>query len=158
MVETSKILMGGVSLCWSRFGPRFSSKVSRLSVNLMCVCVWLCSKVVPESVFQSDAKWLCSKVILESVFQSDPVTTGNCHVPVDSQRSQLGISLVVGDLSSRPTIACWPPAARNAGACARWWCPAAQRPRSPRSWQNRGLRCPLIPLDIGVGVQPKRGS
>ena len=40
MVETSQILIRGVVLCWSRFGTRFSSKVSRLSVNLMCVCVW----------------------------------------------------------------------------------------------------------------------
>ena len=26
-------------LCWSRFGTRFSSKVSHLSENLMCVCM-----------------------------------------------------------------------------------------------------------------------
>ena len=38
MVETCKILIRGVFLCWSRFGTRFSSKVSRLSVNL-CVCM-----------------------------------------------------------------------------------------------------------------------
>ena len=55
MVETSQILIGGCFLCWFRFGTRFSSKVSRLSVNLMCVCVYvrvsmrcviLCSEVI----------------------------------------------------------------------------------------------------------------
>ena len=53
MVETSQILIRGGFLCWSRFGTRFSSKVSRLSVNLMCVyggvsmrCFILCSKVM----------------------------------------------------------------------------------------------------------------
>ena len=49
MVETCKILIRGVFLCWSRFGTRFSSKVSRLSVNLMCV-YGCCSEVMFDFV------------------------------------------------------------------------------------------------------------
>ena len=66
MVETSQILIGGCFLCWCRFGTRFSSKVSRLSVNLMCVCmsgfpwdVLFCVlKWSKMAVFWSDA-WEC---------------------------------------------------------------------------------------------------
>ena len=66
MVETSQILIRGGFLCWSRFGTRFSSKVSRLSVNLMCVCMsgfpWVVLFCVLKwskmAVFWSDA-WEC---------------------------------------------------------------------------------------------------
>ena len=74
MVETSQILIGGCFLCWCRFGTRFSSKVSRLSVNLMCVCVCRGFHEMCYFVFWSDPKWLCSEVMPESVFWSDPFT------------------------------------------------------------------------------------
>ena len=102
MVETSQILIGGCFLCWRRFGTRFSSKVSRLSVNLMCVCMsgfpWVVLFCVLKwskmAVFWSDAwecvlKWsfyLCGRVVAKKTWRVEMTKKKNKWYCIHEER------------------------------------------------------------------------